>query len=103
MLILLSLEKIFIPSSALGLSFRGLRIDHPFIRKTFDKLGIYPELDQRKEYKVATNLFTEEKFTKAHRESCEELAKGFYEQLVLGIAQNRNQSGVFSLTKSDNH
>jgi protease-4 len=84
-------DKIYVPPSALGLSFRGLRVDHPFIRKTLDKLGIFPEFDQRKDYKVAANLFTEEKFTDAHKETYEELLKVFFEQLINDVAKNRDK------------
>jgi protease-4 len=83
-----------VPSSALGLSFRGLRVDEVFLRNTLNKLGIVPELDQRKEYKLVTNPFTQEKFTDAHKETVDEVLKVFFEQLVGGIAKNRSKSGM---------
>jgi len=39
----------------------------PFLRGTLDKLGVKPEFGQRHEFKNAMNLFTETKFTEAHR------------------------------------
>jgi protease-4 len=46
-------------------------------------------MDHRKEYKNAMNLFTEKKFTPAHREATEKVGQSLFTQLVRGIAERR--------------
>ena len=60
-----------------------------FLRGTFDKLGIYPDFYHIGEYKNATNVYTETKYTAAHREANEELLKDWYGQFLNGIAAGR--------------
>ena len=47
----------------------GMMASTTFLRGTFDKLGIFPDFLHIGEYKNATNVFTEKKFTPAHREA----------------------------------
>ena len=67
----------------------GVAAEVPFIKGALDKAGITPQLAQRHEYKNAANLFTEERFTEAHREATERLLTSTMEQLVAGIAAGR--------------
>jgi len=60
-----------------------------FLRGTFDKLGIYPDFYHIGEYKNATNVYTETKYTPAHREASEELLRDWYGQFLSGIAAGR--------------
>jgi protease-4 len=75
------------PSGDLGLN--GLMAESPFIAGTLEKLGVRYHGDGRKEYKNAPNLFTEKKYTPAHREATERLIASIFDQIVKGIAEGR--------------
>jgi protease-4 len=68
----------------------GMMAYTTFLRGTFDKLGIYPDFLHIGEYKNATNVFTEKKFTPAHREATKDLLDDWYQQFVQGVAASRN-------------
>ena len=68
----------------------GLAIEVPFLRGALDKAGIVPQLAQRHEYKNAANVFTERAFTDAHREATQRIVESMMDQLLTGIAANRN-------------
>ncbi len=72
----------------------GLVLELPFIRGTFDKLGIKPSFGQRYEYKNAMNFYTDTKFTAAHREATERLRDSIFSQMVKGIAAGRRLSAA---------
>jgi len=78
------------PSGDVGLT--GVLAEAFFLRGTLDKLGITPRLDHRYEYKNAMNIFTERKFTPAHREATERVVKSFASQMLRGIAEGRRMS-----------
>ena len=78
------------PSGDLGLN--GLVGESPFLRGTLDKLGVKPEFGQRHEFKNAMNLFTETKFTDAHREATKALLESIFGQMVKGIAEGRKMT-----------
>ncbi len=78
------------PSGDVGLT--GIHYVHPFIKNTLDKLGMRFHGDHRYEYKNALNLFTETKFTPAHREASEKMITSIYGQMVSGIAQARKMT-----------
>ncbi len=75
------------PSGDLGLT--GLMYEFPFVRGTLDKLHVEPRIDHRKEFKNAKNIFTETKFTEAHREATEKLMNSQFGQIVRGIVEAR--------------
>lgn len=75
------------PAGDVGLT--GVGFQSPFIKGTLDKLGVVPRMDHRHEYKNAMNLYTEQSFTDAHRESMARLAASLMEQMVSGVAQGR--------------
>jgi protease-4 len=79
---------IMLPKSEFHL--RGMMASTTFLRGTFDKLGIYPDFLHIGEYKNATNVYTEKKFTAAHREATKDLVDDWYAQFVRGIAASRN-------------
>jgi protease-4 len=70
----------------------GLLAESPFIRGTLDKLGVTPRMDQRYEYKNAMNVYTEKKFTPAHKEATESLVSSLFSQQVRGIAAARKMA-----------
>ena len=78
------------PSGDVGLT--GVLAEAFFLRGTLDKLGITPRLDHRYEYKNAMNIFTERKFTPAHREATERVVKSFASQMLRAIAEGRRMS-----------
>ncbi len=76
------------PSGDLGLT--GLIMENLFLKGTLEKLGITPRLDHRKQYKNAMNIFTEKKYTDAHREAAKSLMNSRFENVVKGISATRN-------------
>lgn len=78
------------PSGDVG--WNGLLMESPFLRGALDKLGVKPRLDQRYEYKNAMNMFTEAKFTPAHREAIEKVASSMFGQIVRAVAASRKLS-----------
>ena len=75
------------PSGDIGLT--GLISASPFLRGTLDKLGLVPRMDHRHEYKNAMNIFTEKKFTAAHKEANSRIVASIFGQMVRGIAEGR--------------
>lgn len=81
-------EEIWLqPSGDVGLT--GLMAESPFLRGTFDKVGLVPRMDHRYEYKNAMNMYTETKFTPAHREATGKVIDSIFQQMVKGIADAR--------------
>jgi protease-4 len=78
---------IMLPKSEFHL--RGMMASTTFLRGTFDKLGIYPDFLHIGDYKNATNIYTEKKFTAAHREATKGLVDDWYRQFVQGVAASR--------------
>ena len=60
-----------------------------FLRGTLDKLKIVPEFYHIAEYKTAGNMFTEKKFTPAHKEEVEGLLHSIYEQYLNDASKAR--------------
>ncbi len=67
----------------------GFSVRSPFIRGTFDKLGIRPEFPGRGDYKTARFMYTERDFTPEAREMTDWLVGSLFDQLVEGVAQGR--------------
>ena len=67
----------------------GMMAQALFMRGTLDKLKIVPEYYHIAEYKTAGNMFTEKKFTPAHKEEVEGLLNGFYNQYLTDAAEAR--------------
>lgn len=76
-----------VPSAPLNI--RGMMAEALFLRGTLDKLKIIPEYYHIAEYKTAGNMFTEKKFTPAHREEVENLLKGIYDQYLTDTSKAR--------------
>ena len=71
-------------------SIRGMMAEALFFRGTLDKLKVVPEFYHIAEYKTAGNMYTEKKFTPAHREEVESLLTSIYNQYVSETSQARN-------------
>jgi len=67
----------------------GFSVRSPFLRGTFDKLGIRPEFPGRGDYKTARFMYTERDFTPAAREMTDWLVGSLFDQLVEGVARGR--------------
>lgn len=78
---------LLLPKSLLYL--HGMMASTTFFRGTLDKLGIYPDLYHIGEYKNATNVYTEKKYTPAHREATQALLGDWYREYVRGVAESR--------------
>ena len=81
-----------VPQSSV--TIRGMMAQALFMRGTLDKLKIVPEYYHIAEYKTAGNMFTEKKFTPAHREEVEGLLKSVLRPVLdgcLGRARNRSR------------
>jgi protease-4 len=67
----------------------GMMAQALFMRGTLDKLKIVPEYYHIAEFKTAGNMFTEKKFTPAHKEEVEGLLNGFYNQYLTDASAAR--------------
>ena len=76
-----------VPSNPVDI--RGMMAEALFFRGTLDKLKIIPEFYHIAEYKTATNMFTEKRFTPPHREEVESVLRSVYKQYVAGAAEAR--------------
>jgi protease IV len=68
---------------------RGMMASSTFYRGTLDKLGIVPDLLHTGDYKNAINIYTEKKYTPAHREATKVLLEDWYGEYVRGVAEAR--------------
>ncbi|MCU0235931.1 MAG: signal peptide peptidase SppA [Acidobacteria bacterium] len=71
------------------LSVSGIGAEAMFLKNTLSKLGIQAEVFHIGDYKTASNTFTEERMTPAHRESTQALIDDLYLSVIEGIAANR--------------
>jgi protease-4 len=76
-----------VPSNPVDL--RGMMAEATFFRGSLDKLKIVPEFYHIAEFKTATNMFTEKKFTEPHREEVEAVLRSVYDRYVAGAAAAR--------------
>lgn len=85
-----SADKIYLNPSGF-LMLNGLASQSIFLKRTLDKLGIKAELEHIAEYKTASNTFTEDKFTPAHREMMNSLMDSIFDVFVKTIAEGRRK------------
>ncbi|MCW1957615.1 MAG: signal peptide peptidase SppA [Mycobacterium sp.] len=76
------------PSGTVGLI--GFATNALFLRDALDKAGIQAQFVARGEYKSAANLFTEDRYTDAHREADSRLIESLHAQVWSGIAEARS-------------
>jgi protease-4 len=84
-------DKVFLMPSA-PLDLVGVATYELFLRGTFDKFGVYPDLHRIGQYKTAVNTFKEKGYTAAHREMDESMNRDLYDQIVRGIADGRKKN-----------
>jgi protease-4 len=80
------------PAGEGGINLTGLRSETPFFKGTLDKLGIIAQMDHIGEYKSASDIWTRESMSDAHRESTESILNSMYERLTGDIAKDRKLS-----------
>jgi len=71
------------------ISIPGISIQAVFLKNTLEKIGIEPQFFQIAEYKTGPNMFTEEGFTRAHRESYQALLDDIYASSLRTLSENR--------------
>jgi len=67
----------------------GFATNALFLRDALDKAGVQAQFVARGEYKSAANLFTQDRYTDAHREADTRLIESLHEQVFGGIAESR--------------
>ena len=75
------------PSGTVGLI--GFATNALFLRDALDKAGVEAQFVARGEFKSAANLFTEDRYTDAHREADSRLIESLHAQVWSGIAESR--------------
>jgi protease IV len=84
-------DRIFLmPSATLDLT--GVATYALFLRGTFDKIGLVPDMHHIGDYKTAVNAYTEKTYTPAHKQMDEWLNRDLFEQIVRGVAEGRGKS-----------
>ncbi len=76
------------PSGTVGLV--GFATNALFLRDALDKAGIEAQFIARGEYKSAANLFTQDRYTDAHREADSRLLDSLHGQVWRAIAESRH-------------
>ena len=75
------------PSGTVGLI--GFATNALFLRNALDKVGVEAQFVARGEYKSAANMFTQDRYTEAHREADSRLIESLHGQVWQGIAESR--------------
>ena len=75
------------PSGTVGLI--GFATNALFLRDALDKAGIQAQFVARGEYKSAANMFTQDRYTDAHREADSRLIESLHNQVWQAIAESR--------------
>ncbi|MDX2018785.1 MAG: signal peptide peptidase SppA [Deltaproteobacteria bacterium] len=75
------------PSGSVGIT--GLRAESPFVKDVLNNIGVHAVGEQRKAYKNAFNMFTQNAFTEAHKAATEALLADTLDQLTTDIAAAR--------------
>ena len=72
-----------------GLGLLGVGIETTFVRGALDRLGVEPQLEQRREFKNAADRVMRTGFTEAHRLATDRLAESLFDDGVAMIAAGR--------------
>lgn len=75
------------PSGTVGLI--GFATNAVFLRDALAKAGVEAQFVARGEYKSAANLFTQDRYTDAHREADSRMIESLHTQVWQGIAESR--------------
>ena len=80
------------PAGAVSLT--GMAVEMPFARDVLDRLGVVPQIVQRKEYKTAFENITASHMSDANREMTSSLVGTLYNDMVSHMAANRKLSAA---------
>jgi protease-4 len=79
------------PSGEVGLI--GARFEMPYLKGTFDLLGLEAQIDQREEYKSAASMFTADAMPEPQRQNLQRMVDSMVLQIADGLAA-RNKIDV---------
>jgi protease-4 len=79
----------------------GILLQQPFLKGLMDKLGVQPQLDQRREYKGGADMFVAAEMSAAQRENLGQLAGSLRAQLARAIAEARKLDEAAALELID--
>ncbi len=72
-----------------SVNLTGLSVEVPFGKDALEKLGVKPELVQKKEYKSYGEMFTRDDFSEPSKEAEQAVIDSILSQIVDGIARDR--------------
>ncbi len=72
-----------------GVGPLGVGVETTFLGGVLAKVGVEPQLEQRKEYKNAVDRLTRTEFTAPHRESMDALVGSIFDDAVAAVARSR--------------
>jgi protease-4 len=72
------------------LNVNGLLADVSFYKRTLDKLGVEPNLEHIGAYKNASDVWTRESMSDAHREATNAILDGLFDAFVAGVSESRS-------------
>lgn len=86
-------SKLYMPPAGEGgVNLIGIRAEVPFFKGTLDKLGVVAQMDHIGDYKSASDIFTRDSMSEAHRENTISLLNGLYDRITGDIARDRKLS-----------
>lgn len=93
-------DRVAMPPSGM-LLVTGLLADVPFYKGTLHKLGIEADLEHIGDYKSASDVWTREGMSDAHREATNAILDGLWTSFVGGVAESRRMDGERVLAAFD--
>jgi len=81
-------DKIFLQPAGF-VTFNGISSTSPFLKNLLEKIKVEPIGAARKEYKTYWNMFSEEKYTEAHREATESLLNSIFSKVAAEVSESR--------------
>ena len=81
-------DKIFLQPAGF-VTFNGISSTSPFLKNLLEKIKVEPIGAARKEYKTYWNMFSEEKYTDAHREATESLLNSIFSKVAAEVSESR--------------
>lgn len=81
-------DKIFLQNSGF-VTFNGMSSTSIFFKNMLEKIKVEPIGAARKEYKTYWNMYSEDKFTEAHRESTESLITSIFSKVAAEVSESR--------------
>lgn len=71
------------------MAIQGVVTRTPFLKGVFERIGVQPDFDHRREYKAAKYLLTEKGYVPPHEEAATAVLEDHLEQMLSGIAADR--------------